>query len=88
MNGDFTELYNKLKTDHEIFAAVMEERWKNHSERGEKIDKKIEGIFNKFDRLPCGKREGFYSSTINQLRAIWAIMTGVILVGLFKIFVS
>ena len=53
MNGELLELYNKVHSHLETFKAVMEERWKNHANRDDRIDRNVENIVNKLDGLPC-----------------------------------
>ena len=53
MNGDLTELYNKLHTDLKVLERIMEERWKNHATRGEEIGKNIANIYTKLNGLDC-----------------------------------
>ena len=51
MNGEFLELLNAIK------------EWSNevHGQRHQENLKKFEQLFERLNKLPCDKREGFYT---------------------------
>ena len=68
MNGEERRFFNKVYADiakniGDVESKIikiettMKERWDAHADRSSCIDKKIDKIFEKLDRLPCAERK-------------------------------
>jgi hypothetical protein len=49
-------------------------------EKIDRIDKKMNNIFDKLSQLPCDKRIGWYESIAGQVRVLWIFITAIIMV--------
>ena len=86
MNGDFTELYNKLDKRIAIFEEVMKERWNNRTNYVNAISKQLSKVVDIVNGLPCDERKGIYKNLTVQTRLLWAAIGTVIGVMVRHIF--
>jgi hypothetical protein len=91
MNGEqlYKELHKDLIKLDKNFAkleTLMDEKWKNHNLNSEQQHKenlkKFDELFERWNKLPCDKRAGFYTYAKWHLRILTAIVLGM----LFKVF--
>ena len=86
MNGEFLELYNKLKNDLRVLQTKFEERWTAHDkasdDKHEENRKVISKIFDKFEGLPCDKMIGIKTQVYFQWFLIASVIVGAIIVNL------
>ena len=50
-------------------------------EKIDRIDKKMNGIFERLGQLPCERRAGWYDSLAGQVRVLWIFITAIIMVS-------
>ena len=61
MNGDFTELHNKITKELTTLSVVVSERWKAHADRSEEFRREQDRRFNELDKqfASLGERVDF-----------------------------
>ena len=75
-NGD--EKLHKINTELSTFKATVTEWMSSTTEYRKLLCAKIDTIIEKFSKLPCDKRAGFYESISRQITAVWAILVLII----------
>ena len=81
INGELRELYAELDKRITAFEAVMEERWKNHAERGDRIDKMTDDIWKKLNSVSCTDVSSKVKSVQGNLNIMWSVIC-IMLVGI------
>jgi len=82
MNGEFSELYSKLKSDFDILQATILERWTNHDRQANErhIDNttKFKELFDRMNVLPCKERRGIYTYLKWHIGILTTIVLGIL----------
>ena len=63
---------NWMKTTHDYREQLCE--------KIDRIDKKMNSIFERLGQLPCDKRIAWYESIAGQVRVLWIFITAIIMV--------
>lgn len=71
MNGQ--EL-SYIKEQFIELKATLEERWKNHATRGDRIDHKIDGIFEILGKLSCQKNRTDIVWLKGWVAGLWGLL--------------
>lgn len=57
MNGELSELYNKISSDFTAHQAEYKERWDNHDKRATELMEIVKEIKTEIKLLPCPERK-------------------------------